>query len=222
MHFLCLHGFGTNSKILEMQTAALRYELGDGHTYDYAEGIFTQELAPEVQHLGTNDAAAYSYFDVSPGADSLKPVQDLEDFIATEGPYDGVIAFSQGIMVASTLVIHNIQKGKPVPFKCAVFFSPRMGPLDVGVTSRAGSAVEVNPSTLPGIIPFPSALIWGDQDPDQAKAREIRELFVPEMLATYVHPGGHEIPGAGANDALIRCVNVIRRTIDAATAGVAA
>ncbi|KAL2831706.1 serine hydrolase FSH [Aspergillus cavernicola] len=215
MHFLCLHGVGTNSKILEMQTAALRYELGDGHTYDFGEGIFTQPLAPEVEALVTSDGTGFSYFDLEPGSDALQPVQDLEEFIAAEGPYDGVIAFSQGIILASTLIIRNSQEGKAPPFKCAIFFSPRLGPLDIGETSRTGNAVELDPSTSAGIITVPSALIWGDQDPDAPKAREIEVLFVPERFSTYVHHGGHEIPGTGANEAVIKSVNIIRRTIDA-------
>ncbi|KAL4931817.1 serine hydrolase FSH [Aspergillus undulatus] len=218
MHFLCLHGVGTNSKIMEMQTAALRYELGDDHTYDYGEGIFTTPLAPEVKDFATGESSGFSHFPLTPGADLLQPVQDLEDFIASEGPYDGVIAFSQGIMTAATLIVRNAQEGKPVPFKCAVFFSPRMGPLDLGETSRAGRAVEVDPKAHPGVIPLPTALIWGSRDLDRAKAEEIKPLFAQDLFSTYIHSGGHEVPGTGSNEAVIRSVNVIRRTIDAVTA----
>ncbi|KAL4797776.1 hypothetical protein BDV19DRAFT_386812 [Aspergillus venezuelensis] len=107
---------------MEMQTAALRYELGDGHTYDYGEGIFPTPLAPEAKDLTTGESFGFSHFLLTPGADLSQPIQDLENFIATEVPYDGVIASSQGIMAAATLVICNTQEGKPVPFKCAVFF----------------------------------------------------------------------------------------------------
>ncbi|KAL4917378.1 serine hydrolase FSH [Aspergillus aurantiobrunneus] len=217
MHFLCLHGVGTNSKILEMQTAALRYELGDGHTYDYAEGLFTTPIAPEVESFVTGNETGFSHFDLESSTGSLKPVQDLEDFVAAEGPYDGVIAFSQGIVLASTLIIRNLQEGKPVPFKCAVFFSPVMGLLDVEETSRAGRAVEIDASRSSStVMTLPTAVIWGSQDPYQVKAREMVPLCAPEQLSTFVHHGGHEIPGSGANDAVIQSVNAIRRTIDRA------
>ncbi|KAL4962000.1 uncharacterized protein BDV14DRAFT_203153 [Aspergillus stella-maris] len=187
---------------MEMQTAALRYELGDGHTYDYGEGIFPTPLAPEVKDFNT---------------DLLQPIKDLENFIATEGPYDGVIAFSQGIMAAATLIIRNTQEKKQVPFKCAVFFSPRLGPLDLGESSRTATAVEVDPSANAGVIKVPTALIWGSGDPDRFKAEEIKPLFAPESFDTYIHSGGHEVPGTGSNEAVIQSVNVIRRAIDAAT-----
>ncbi|KAL3472598.1 serine hydrolase FSH [Aspergillus californicus] len=219
MHFLCLHGVGTNSKILEMQTAAVRYELGDGHTYDYGEGMFPTPIAPEVASFVTGNESGLSYFDLKSGSDFLRPVQELEDFITAEGPYDGVIAFSQGIIIAATLIIRNVQEGKPVPFKCAIFFNPRLGPLDIGETSRTGRPVEIDPSTSPGVMGLPAALIWGDQDPDQVKAQEMVGLFVPEQLSTFVHHGGHEIPGTSANDAMIKSANAIRRTIDRAIDG---
>lgn len=170
-----------------------------------------------MRHFGTNDGSGYSYYELSNSADVQKPVQDIEKFIATEGPYDGVIAFSQGIVLAGSVIIRSIQRGNPAPFKCAIFFSPRMGPLDLGESERTGRPVEVDPKVHCGIIAVPTALIWGENDPDKTKAVEIQGLFVPETLTTYVHQGGHEIPGAGSNYEVIKCANAVRRTIDAAT-----
>ena len=38
MHFLCLHGRGTNGRIFEAQTAAIRQAVGSGHTYEFIDG----------------------------------------------------------------------------------------------------------------------------------------------------------------------------------------
>ncbi|KAL4934788.1 hypothetical protein BDV06DRAFT_229449 [Aspergillus oleicola] len=194
---------------------ALRYELGDGHTYDYGEGIFPTPLATEVKEFTTRESCGFSHFPLTPNADLTQPIKDLEKFIATEGPYDGVIAFSQGITAAATLIIRNTQEGKPIPFQCAIFFSPRMGPLDLGGSSRTRRAVEIDPDTHRGVIKIPTALIWGSQDPNRVKTEEISPLFAPGCIETYIHSGGHEVPGTGSNEAVIRSVNVIRRAIDA-------
>jgi hypothetical protein len=64
MHFLCLHGKGTNVQVLEVQLSATHvsgivvppnpsarlgavlYQLGDAHTYDFVEGNVLEEAAP--------------------------------------------------------------------------------------------------------------------------------------------------------------------------------
>ncbi|OJJ29916.1 hypothetical protein ASPWEDRAFT_299696 [Aspergillus wentii DTO 134E9] len=163
MHFLCLHGVGTNSKVLEMQTAALRYELGDGHTYDFVEGMFPYELAPEIKDFVSEGDQGFSYFDPNSTDASLRAVSDLQRLIVEDGPYDGILAFSQGMMLASTLLVH-LQRQKAAgeiaafPFKCAVFFSPRLGPLDYKEL-EAGKFVEVDGDAIPEFLSIPTTLI---------------------------------------------------------------
>ncbi|KAJ5747736.1 uncharacterized protein N7511_009432 [Penicillium nucicola] len=215
MRFLCLHGVGTNSKVLEIQTAPLRYEIGDGHTYDFVEGIFPYELAPEIRDLVVADDQGFSYFDPHSVSASLQAVNDLERFIEEEGPYDGVLGFSQGMMLACTLLMRKVQEKKALPFKCAIFFSPRMAPLDYVDLGR-GKFTEINPLDIIDKIRIPTALVWGSVDPHAAKAIELQQLFPPEILSTVVHDGGHEIPGYAFKDALAETVKVIRRTTDEA------
>ncbi|KAL2863131.1 uncharacterized protein BJX67DRAFT_384988 [Aspergillus lucknowensis] len=216
MHFLCLHGTGTSSKILEMQTAAFRYELGDGHTYDFVEGTFSESLAPEFKAFIPTETVGFSYFDLDPTRASLQPVQDFEAFLAAEGPYDGVIAFSQGIILASTLILQNMQEQKPSPFKCAIFFSPRLGPMDYREFQKSGTVNEIRADQHAGVMTVPTALIWGSEDPDRPKAVEMQKLFSEGALFTYMHSGGHTVPGVGSHLDLMRSVNVARRAIELA------
>jgi len=126
MRFLCLHGMGTNSHIFEMQTAALRYELGDHHTYEFVEGTIETPIAPELKcYLSTGDTY-FAYFDQNSLSTCRKALSDLETFIQTDGPFDGVMAFSQGAALASTLIVKKFlqdpcgQTLNPI-FKCAIF-----------------------------------------------------------------------------------------------------
>ncbi|RDW94181.1 uncharacterized protein DSM5745_01503 [Aspergillus mulundensis] len=206
--------------ILETQTAAFRYELGDGHTYDFAEGMFNEPLDEELKSIFPTEAGGFSYFDLNPAATpSLQAVDDLEGFIEAEGPFDGVIAFSQGIIVASTLILRCIQEQKPRPFKCAIFFSPRLGAMDYEEFQQSGKVREIDFEQHQGIITVPTALIWGRHDPDRAKAAELQKLVPQERLFCYVHSGGHAVPGAGAHYDLMKSVNVARRAIELAAEG---
>lgn len=50
MHFLCLHGMGTNSRIFEAQTAAIRYTLGSQHTFKFLDGAVPAQMAASMSY----------------------------------------------------------------------------------------------------------------------------------------------------------------------------
>lgn len=58
----------------------------------------------------------------------------LYDIMETEGPFDGIIGYSEGATVAATLLLHEQKRfedeGRQPMFKCAVFFAgwPPMRP----------------------------------------------------------------------------------------------
>lgn len=211
----------------------MRYEVGDGHTYDFVEGIFPYELASglciaqqllwlffdrhlEIRDLVPADDQGFSYFDPDSVPASLQAVNDLEQFIEKEGPYDGVLGFSQGMMLACTLLIRYMQEKKALPFKCAIFFSPRMAPLDCADLGR-GILTEIDPQDVMDKINIPTTLVWGSADPYAERAVSLQQLFFHESLSTVVHGGGHEIPGYAFKDSLAETVKVIRRTTDQAS-----
>lgn len=42
---------GGDDKVFEMQTAAIRYELGDHHEFEFVEGTISHAIAPEIEPL---------------------------------------------------------------------------------------------------------------------------------------------------------------------------
>lgn len=58
----------------------------------------------------------------------------LYDIMEKDGPFDGIIGYSEGATVAATLILHEQRKfetmGIPPMFKCALFFAgwPPMNP----------------------------------------------------------------------------------------------
>ncbi|TGO25151.1 hypothetical protein BPAE_0086g00160 [Botrytis paeoniae] len=120
MRFLCLHGIGTGKAILEAQLFMIRRQL-PGHEFVFFQGEMETSPAPGVEMFFPGPY--YSYFTVpSPNA-VLAAIDRLEDFIDTQGPFDGILGFSQGAALAASYILHNSTRQHPRDdFRCAVFF----------------------------------------------------------------------------------------------------
>ena len=145
-----------------------------------------------------------------------KAVDNLDQYIALEGPFDGVLAFSQGASLAATLMIRRAtqKEANPLvpPFNCAIFFSAAF-PLDYAALLHS-QIEEVSLSSRGEVITTPTAHIWGEND---GKYRDMSDrlskLCRQELKTEFIHSSGHEIPSSGSKDAVISAVNAIRRTI---------
>ncbi|KAF2463889.1 uncharacterized protein BDR25DRAFT_105115 [Lindgomyces ingoldianus] len=247
MHFLCLHGIGTNSDIFQAQTAAIRFELGDEHTYDFVDGPIACEPANGIERMMASKAGTvdipqcYSYFDWYSPESILSAIDWLSSYIETNGPYDGVIAFSQGTCLVSTLMLQHSRldlDGEEPLFKCVILFSGilplNIEALELGRRVQFGrvdpseaqysdsdneSEISVDESDGELVEPFqiPSAHIWGTNDdyPLPQGAR-VSELFAARMRSSVTHQEGHSIPGARMGGNVSKIVRQIRKTIERA------
>ncbi|RAK87227.1 major facilitator superfamily transporter, partial [Aspergillus costaricaensis CBS 115574] len=160
-----LHGAGTNSRIFEIQTAAIRYELGDNHIYDFVEGTVPSKMQPGIDVVAWKDEPVYAYFDEHNPQTGFAAYHYLEEYLLEEGPYDGVIAFSQAGTMILTYLIH-LAKQDPraeMPFKFAIILSITHPPLDYEALQK-GRVMTVDLEATKGIIPIPTAHIWGSLD----------------------------------------------------------
>ena len=71
------------------------------------------------------NATSWAYFDPSSTASYIKALDYLDTYVAAEGPFDGVLGFSQG---ASLAAMHLVRKAiqaptEAPPFKCAILIS---------------------------------------------------------------------------------------------------
>ena len=73
----------------------------------------------------------YCYYEL-PTPDQVSAAFDLIwDTITEEGPFDGLIGFSQGSALASSFLLSDVRSKSPQdPFKCAIFFCASM-PFDL-------------------------------------------------------------------------------------------
>ncbi|KAH8673374.1 serine hydrolase FSH [Xylariales sp. PMI_506] len=223
MKFLCLHGAGTNSQIFEMQSAALRYDLGDYHTYDWAEGTVRAEMAPEIRDTFPADDQFFEYFEQGSPESYRNALNQLDEYIAAEGPFDGVIGFSQGAGLAANHIARKCKQGSKdgddSGFKCAIFIGCGYPIIDYDALCE-GKVRKLSADTDGELIAIPTAHIWGERDDKWGPASsQLATLCRSSLKSVYQHPGGHEVPGSGATgrEAVARTVNVMRRAIETAT-----
>jgi predicted esterase len=229
MHFLCLHGMGTNNEIFKLQTAALRRILGSGHTYDFVEGSVgcppapgLERLQPDTRSSATTDeeqdeTGFYAYLDSSSPDSAKTALEDLADYVDSEGPFDGVLAFSQGAGLAASLIIQQAQQQptaymlRPV-FKCGIFFSGGI-PGDPSSLRRG----EIRPMKVEQdgeVIHIATAHIWGDKDdqyPDFGPV--LAQMCSKENRETVIWDGKHEIPGLSGAKGVEEAAAAIKKTI---------
>ena len=160
----------------------------------------------------------FQYADESSAQSCIKAIDDLEWYIQNDGPFDGVMAFSQGAGLAATLMVRKIkedpisQRLSPL-FKCAIFFCGAV-PEDLFGVAQGGSRRLMSFEDDGQVIEIPSAHIWGRSD-------QIYPHFGPVLSgmckksarADFVHEGGHEVPGPKYPEAVKTAVRCIERTI---------
>ena len=222
MHFLCLHGLGTNSQILELQTAAIRYALGPSHTYTFIEGSLPHSMEPSVGPLVTPGDSFHAYFDPTSAPSILATLTELSSHIASaaeddEEAYDGVIGFSHGSCLAATLLMQAAIAHLPLPFKVAVFLSPGMA-LDPVALEAGRVEMFLGEGARIGI---PTAHVWGENDaaaPGQGKLLSL--LCDGASRSTAVHSGGHSVPGPKEKRDLEAAVRAIKKAVVKAEMGI--
>lgn len=132
---LCLHGFLQNGKMFSEKSSGIRKLLKkENIQLDYLDGpinlakadlpfVIDDEKWAAIEEQQTNKAWFY-HFDESHKID-IQPALDLiKKYIEENGPYDGILAFSQGAALAAILV-NNIKQLVPSHpfFKVCVLFS---------------------------------------------------------------------------------------------------
>jgi hypothetical protein len=144
MKVLCLAGYGSSGRVFEKQTQQLRRLLPESTEYVFTEGEIECSRHPSKSisrpmYCADNPAIPEAmpgpfycwYKRVEPGPIRLAH-ELLYEVIEEEGPFDGVIAFSQGAaLVMSMLMDHEINNAGARPlfgfaalFSCPIALSP--------------------------------------------------------------------------------------------------
>lgn len=170
----------------------------------------------ELKDVSDPSIPHYAYFGPSPEA-VIAALDDLDAYIREEGPFDGVLGFSQGASLAAMYLVrwaHQHPASVP-PFTCAIMFS-RIGAYDPVTWLEKGEVLKLERLPLSvSPIRIPVAAIWGNEDWEETKDQGslTSKLFDETMVWTYIHAGGHEIPGHNAKLSLKETARTVRRAI---------
>ncbi len=161
----------------------------------------------------------------------------LVDIVESQGPFDGLMGFSEGGIVAAMLLVEDSRRPF-AGFKCGIFFSaaPPLDPDDI----RNGTARCLNPATdgvavkIPtahiwssktaeagfGQLPSPLAHLWsgaGWENPERVH-EALARLCNERLCEVFMHDLGHGVPGSTSDQGLRGTLRAIEHTIENARA----
>ncbi|KAJ5439247.1 uncharacterized protein N7458_010245 [Penicillium daleae] len=237
MRFLCLHGRGTNSDILEAQLAPLRRRLAQ-HTLEFFDAQNACAAAPGIS--GVYPPPYLCWYKHGKPEEVSVALDDLRAVLEEDGPYDGLIGFSEGAALITSLLLCDEHAGHRPRVQLAVLFnsvvpliadpiamhhaSSPLGELvhehhnhylallqtDGQVNGPLSQARGFSP-VGPLRIAVSTVHIIGDQDPFAPSSQLVVGMCRPERVQMLWHDGSHKLPQAG--EVLDHCAELIETAI---------
>ncbi|KAF0695590.1 Aste57867_13630 [Aphanomyces stellatus] len=187
LRILCLHGKRTNVKVITDQIEGFRQSFGAANAEFIAINAPFPATKPADELIQRNYGEKGRYYEwrdkvedeeyLSVAAGWGRALSFLQRQIVELGPFDVVLGFSQGAIVASILTAHYQSKGEPIPYKAVVLVS--------------GFGFKIEPQQM---IDIPSIHILGEEDEALPHSRILVDLYTPTMRSVYTHADGHRFP----------------------------
>ncbi|KAK9468388.1 serine hydrolase FSH [Lipomyces arxii] len=203
---LFLHGYTQSGPSFAKKSAGLRKALKKlGFTTYYPSApvplLVTPDMPAEEQErlrgLGYKDDDSYAWFVKDEKTGAYEGMEQswavLKDYIKAEGPFVGVVGFSQGAVVAAVLCGYISKLLDPsYAFKFAVLFS--------GFKSTLPEHEQYFP------VKIPTLHVSGANDVivPPARSQTLIDASVETGRKVYQHPGGHFVP---SNREVVTVVN---------------
>ncbi|KAL1876187.1 hypothetical protein VTK73DRAFT_9625 [Phialemonium thermophilum] len=186
---LCLHGAQLSS---EARPYLGKFEKKYGFVLDFVNGPVRTE--PEASIANFWDQPCYRFFHwaPSPVPFTIEQVEAAYDYLygvlRDRGPFDGVIGFSQGSVMAVALLLHHarLHPDEPPLFRFAVLFSiPHLPDEDANGTPLVWGRINV-----------PSLHVCGEGDEMwfESSKRTFERNCVEGSAEMIIHKEGHVVP----------------------------
>lgn len=181
------------------------------------------------------DSELYGFFGELTNVSQYQDLLDgLIDVVQIQGPFDGIMGFSEGGIIAATLLVEDARRPF-ANFKCAIFVSAAT-PLDpdrlrAGIVkcldpARDGVSIHVptahiysrenGTSSIIGHAPSPLDKLWSEAGwriPEEVHNSLVR---ICDNSQVFVHDHGHQVPGSRHRPALRGALRAINRTVESA------
>lgn len=150
----------------------------------------------------------------------LQAYWDLKEFVSNEGPFDGIMAFSEGAAAAAALIVDyarrkSAHEQSPFGFKFGIFFCSA-NPVDPDAI-KGSELVFMTQERDGTVIEIPTAHLWTrDDNVHPGFGQGLRRICRQDVMEEFVHDLGHNIPGAQSDAGVFETVRAIRRTIERA------
>ncbi|KAK0510875.1 hypothetical protein JMJ35_006427 [Cladonia borealis] len=198
---LCLHGYSLNGEALDRLLGEFKRSVGDSYEYVCPDGEIDCIPAKEIAKIYSPPHRCFhgAFPDENEVRESHRFLYDILD---DEGPFEGVLGFSQGAGVAASLLFEQtMQPGseRPEPlFKFAVFIGGTQ-PWDIyEPTSKYSKELQplkpVCAAKYAARIDIPTAHIMGRKDIYRDGAKSLLALCNPQKAKVYDHQGSHMFP----------------------------
>ncbi|KAJ3079361.1 hypothetical protein HDU99_010977 [Rhizoclosmatium hyalinum] len=185
---LCLHGLRTNTTVMEFQITGLKLALGSEVEFISVNAPMTVDADPEIVAVFGDAGPWYAWYRLAlfgkyEGLD--RSIRFVEDVIARNGPFDAILGFSQGALMA-TILTARMQNTIQDPEKY----------LWRGVILACGPSINDKGKATYNFkkLQFPSIHIAGKEDKAYKASLELTELYDGKDRYLFEHSGGHQFP----------------------------
>ncbi|KAM3718528.1 Esterase OVCA2 [Dirofilaria immitis] len=199
LRILCLHGYQQNATIFREKSGSFRRPMKKYADFVFMNAPHEVESEPvseivddSVSGITAADCRGWWYVSkrfytrqVKDHEGFEESVQAVIDFARKEGPFDGILGFSQGATLAFLLSALKKNEDVNIDFRFLILIS--------GFPSRNHVHQKLNEMAQPNL---PCLHVFGETDKivSHELSRKLVDLFDKNMVVVVEHPGGHMVP----------------------------
>lgn len=192
MRILCLHGYTQSASLFAKKSSGLRKKLVKaGHELVFIDGPLKIEISelpfePSPDMEGADMRGWWNVNEASKDYSNVEPaLETVKQAVETQGPFDGILGFSQGAGLTAILTkaLPDLVPSHP-PLKFAIIYS--------GFVLKA----ERNQHWYTTNFSTPALHVMGTLDTLVANERSeaLVERWEQDKASVLKHPGGHYMP----------------------------
>lgn len=174
---------------------------------DEAPGVAAYYAGPylgwlEFPNAGPDEAVPRATLDAA--------MEYIDEIVEEDGPFNGVLGFSQGATMAFCYLHHRMRM-RPfdppfVPFACAIFISASSG------TARDQGTLSEYIASSGRSITIPTLHMRGKEDDDSEASTTMYEHCKAGDAELLLHPYGHAIPtDVESVQRIVKAINTVQR-----------